>query len=241
MRWRARKHESTASAGTARKLAPAWPIATEVDVLADAPVDPELSDEQEKAVFSYCRELLRQPTADEAATDALVGFWRLLMAHHDQGVDGPSSDDGVHGPSSDDGVHGPSSDDWVHDPPSDEVLLAITRQMVAVSMPDRGSPSERRQAMIASISAEPQCSCRESPFLLAARANGNIEPRESVALSGHLTECPECRGLDAHMERAERAFRAALDAAQAIETDAARPEAAQPDATEPEAAEPEAA
>ncbi len=165
-------------------------------------------------MFSYCRELLRQPAADEAATDALVGFWRLLMAHDDERVD---------------------------DPPSDEALLAITRQMVAVSMPDRGSPSQRRQAMIASISAEPQCSCRESPSLLAARANENIEPRESVALSGHLAECPECRGLDAHMERAERAFRAALAVPQAKETEAAPPEAAPPDATETEAAEPEAA
>ncbi len=147
--------------------------------------EPEPSAGQEHAVLSYCRELLRQPTADEAAADTFAAF-RLLLQRHRNGE--------------------------LPDEPGDEDLLTVTRRLVAVSMPDRGSPGERRQAMIASIGAEPQCSCRETALLLAARASDAIAPGEDAALSAHLAACPECRGLDAHVARAERAFRAALPA-----------------------------
>lgn len=222
LRSRGSRQREVSFANVAPPSTPAWPLAPEVALLAveEPPAPPELSDEREQAVFIYCRELLRQPTADDAATDALVGFWHLLLAHHNEEA---------------------------ADPPGDDALLAITRRMVAVSMPDRGSPSERRQAMIASIDTEPQCSCRETAFLLAARANDSIEPRESVSLTHHLDACPECRALDAHMERATQAFLAALHPPESAEspetTDAAHatvtPEstATSPDATAtPEAA-----
>ncbi|MGO9972003.1 MAG: zf-HC2 domain-containing protein [Solirubrobacteraceae bacterium] len=160
-----------------------------------APVErpePEPSAEQEHAVLSYCRELLRQPTADEAAADTFAAF-RLLLQRHRNGE--------------------------LPDEPGDDDLLTVTRRLVAVSMPDRGSPGERRQAMIASIAAEPQCSCRETALLLAARASDAIAPGEDAALSAHLAACPECRGLDAHAARAERAFRAALPTLPAPPTD----------------------
>ena len=129
--------------------------------------EPEPSAGQEHAVLSYCRELLRQPTADEAAADTFAAF-RLLLQRH-RGGELPGE-------------------------PGDEDLLTVTRRLVAVSMPDRGSPGERRQAMIASIGAEPQCSCRETALLLAARASDAIALGEDAALSAHLAACPDVVG-----------------------------------------------
>lgn len=165
------------------------PPPAEVELAEHSAADLRLPDGHEEAVFVFCRELLRAPTADEAAADALLAFKQLLAAHDDDSTEAPGAD----------------------------LLLAIARRMAAVSMPDRGSPSERRIAVSASLGAEIQCSCRETAVLLTARANGDIEPRGAAALSNHLAACPDCRALDAHFERAEREFREAIPPVPAIE------------------------
>jgi hypothetical protein len=92
----------------------------------------------------------------------------------------------------------------------DETLLALTRLMTAVSMPDRSSPEDRRRAVWASIGSASHCTCREAAALLATRANGNIQPRESTALDEHLATCAECRELSVRSAAADAAFRRAL-------------------------------
>lgn len=212
-RLRGRRDRRVPLAGAVAEPTPAWRTPPEIAVseIEVEPPHPEPSAQQEQAAFAYCRELLRRPTADEAAADALDGFRRLMAADAARDAERAPSQPG-------DGEEG-------RDQPGDDELLAITRRMAAVSMPDRGSPSERRQAMIASIDAEPQCSCRETAFLLAARANASIEPREDLSLTHHLETCPECRGLDAHMERAERAFRAELRPPETEDGDSTEPAA----------------
>ncbi len=176
---------SAAPAGVPDAPVTSEPPAAEAELPAHSAADMRLPDGQEEAVFVFCRDLLRAPTADEAAADALLAFKQLLAAHDDDSPEAPGAD----------------------------LLLAITRRMAAVSMPDRGSPSERRMAVSASLGAEIQCSCRETAALLSARSNGDIEPRGAAALSNHLAACPECRALDAHFERAEREFRETIAAA----------------------------
>lgn len=180
---------SAATDGAGETPVTSEPSPVEAEVAEHSAADLRLPEGQEEAVFVFCRELLRAPTADEAAADALLAFKQLLAAHDDDSIEAP-------------GV---------------ELLLAITRRMAAVSMPDRGSPSERRIAVSASLGAEIQCSCRETAVLLSARANGDIEPRGAAALSNHLAACPECRALDAHFERAEREFRETANPAEPVE------------------------
>lgn len=100
----------------------------------------------------------------------------------------------------------------------DELLLAVTRLMAAVSLPDRSSPADRRDAMRASFAAEAQCTCREAVGMIAAHANGNLPPREAAALEHHLQGCDGCRAVVASMSRAEQRFRAALGGPRTLPT-----------------------
>jgi hypothetical protein len=138
---------------------------------------------QRQAAYAYARELLPPPVSDEAAEDALAAFRHSIEAAGDNAPEGQARD---------------------------ELLLAVTRLMTAVSMPDRSSPLDRRRAVWASIGAQSHCSCRETGVLMAARANGNIEPREAVALDQHVAECAECRALGVDVARAEQSFRDTL-------------------------------
>lgn len=98
-------------------------------------------------------------------------------------------------------------------PPTDddaELLLAVTRLMAAVSLPDRSTPSARRQVVLASVGAASHCSCREAGALLASRANGRIDERQSAALDEHLGDCAYCRALELQLGRAEESFREAV-------------------------------
>ncbi len=147
-----------------------------------AAADP-VTDLQRQAALAYARELLPQEIADAAAEDALAAF-RHSVRNAETPPDAAARN---------------------------ELLLAVTRLMTAVSMPDRSSPADRRQAVWASIGAESHCSCRETGVLLAARANGNIEPRESVALDQHLAGCADCRALGVDVVRAEQGFRDILE------------------------------
>ncbi|MBO0768470.1 MAG: hypothetical protein J2O48_07270, partial [Solirubrobacterales bacterium] len=89
----------------------------------------------------------------------------------------------------------------------DDVLLAMTRLMTAVSVPDNSSPADRRKMVLAGISAESHCTCRESSVLLATRANGNLQPHEGTALDKHLESCEHCQGLAKKTDEAGEAFR----------------------------------
>ena len=149
----------------------------------------------EQAVHAYCDELLRQPDADATATDALAAYEHELAERH--------SAVGAR---------------------DDALLLTLTRMMTAVSFRDRGSAADRRQAVAEAPAAYRQHGCRETAVLLAARANGTIEPADTEALQAHLDECPECRGVDAHVERAERLFIAALSEPERIVEPAPEPE-----------------
>jgi hypothetical protein len=138
---------------------------------------------QQRAAHAYADQLLAPEVAGPAADDALNAF-RQTLASGTAGAAGS--------------------------PAADDTLLALTRLMTAVSMPDRSSPEDRRQAVWASIGSASHCTCREAAALLATRANANIQPRESEALDEHLATCAECRELSARLVVADRAFRAAL-------------------------------
>jgi anti-sigma factor ChrR (cupin superfamily) len=147
-------------------------------------VDP-VSSAQTQAAHAYARVLLERDVADAAAQDAVAAF-RQALVQRGELPGGAQS------------------------PAADETLLALTRLMTAVSVPDRSLPEDRRQAVWASIGASSHCTCRESAALLATRANGNIQPRESAALDEHLAGCAHCRELSAQAVAAEQAFAQAL-------------------------------
>ena len=170
------------------------PAATEADVAADEDTPPEpepahAEDESDpagrrEAVLTYCRTLLQPPTDAEAAADALSAFEEARTA-------APA---------------GSEAGDT-------ELLLAVTRLMAAVSLPDRSTPGDRREAVRASIGSESHCTCRESGALLAARRNGTIDDRGSRALDLHLAGCPVCCELADRVSVAESRFRQILPAA----------------------------
>jgi hypothetical protein len=139
--------------------------------------------QRREAVLVYCRTLLPPPADAEAAADALTAF---------------------------DEARGPDTGD--EGDPTD-LLLAITRLMAAVSLPDRSTPGDRRKAVRASIGSESHCTCRESGALLAARCNGTIEDRGSRALDLHLAGCPLCCELADRLTVAETRFRQVIAAA----------------------------
>jgi putative zinc finger protein len=119
---------------------------------------------QERAVRSYCVELMGPQAAFATAADTLVEFSRAQESEERNG----------------------RSDD--------ELLLGLARVIAAVSLPEN----------------ESALGCRDSALLLAARANGEINERQTGNLARHLETCPGCRVLEALMDRAERAFRAEL-------------------------------
>jgi hypothetical protein len=144
-----------------------------------------VSPAQTRATFAYARTLLEPDVAEPAAEDALAAFGQAVAARTAAGTE-PDPDG------------------------AGETLLALTRLMTAVSVPDRSSPADRRQALWASIGHSSHCTCRESAALLATRANGNISARESTALDEHLATCADCRDLSARAVAAEAAFRREL-------------------------------
>ncbi len=144
-----------------------------------------VSPAQQQAAHAYARALLEPDIADAAAADAIAAFRQALTQRGDL-PDGAQSQ------------------------AADETLLALVRLMTAVSVPDHSLPEDRRQAVWASIGASSHCTCRESAALLATRANGNIQPRESAALDEHLATCAFCRDLAVKTVAGEQAFRAAL-------------------------------
>jgi hypothetical protein len=136
---------------------------------------------QSRAAHAYAEVLLGNENAGPTAEDALAAF-RQTVGARGEAVSTSAL------------------------PAADETLLALTRLMTAVSMPDRSSPEDRRQAVWASISSGSHCTCRESAALLATRANGNIQPRESAALDEHLATCAECSELSVRSGVADTAF-----------------------------------
>jgi hypothetical protein len=140
-----------------------------------------VSPTQSRAAHAYARTILAPEIAGPAAEDALAAFRQTLAARGES-------------------ERGPGS------PSANEILLALTRLMTAVSVPDRSSPEDRRQAVLASIGAGSHCTCRESAALLATRTNGNIHPRESAALEEHLAGCADCRELSLTSVAADAAF-----------------------------------
>jgi hypothetical protein len=142
-----------------------------------------VSDAQAQAAHAYAQVLLEPDVAHAAAQDAIAAFRPALVQRGDLGAQSPDADD---------------------------TLLALTRLMTAVSVPDASLPADRRQAVWASIGANSHCTCRESAALLATRANGNIQPRESAALDDHLSGCAHCRELAIKTVAADRAFARAL-------------------------------
>ncbi|WP_249010141.1 zf-HC2 domain-containing protein [Conexibacter sp. DBS9H8] len=144
-----------------------------------------ISPRQRDAVTAYTERLLGPELAGPAAEDAIFAFTRIAAQRSDLGT-APQSE------------------------LANETLLALTRLMAAVTVPDRSAPEDRRQAVWASIGAASHCTCRESAALLATRANENIQPRESAALDDHLAGCEACRRLAADAAAADAAFTAAL-------------------------------
>ncbi len=142
-----------------------------------------VSPAQRQAAHAYANVLLEADVATAAADDAIAAFRETL------------------------GTRGQSVASAAE---ANTTLLALTRLMTAVSLPDRSSPEDRRQAVWASIGATSHCTCREAAALLATRANANIQPRESAALDEHLASCAECRELSVQTVTADAAFRAAL-------------------------------
>jgi hypothetical protein len=143
-----------------------------------------VSDTQYRAVTAYCEELLDPEVAAGTAADVVAAFGENVAALEADDV--PVEERNAY-------------------------LLSMTRLLSAVSLPDRSSPAERRQAVLASMGAESQCSCREASMLLASHANGNIEPHEQVALEQHLYDCEDCRYLTEAMDRAADRFYAIID------------------------------
>lgn len=143
-----------------------------------------VSDTQYRAVTAYCEELLDPEVAAGTAADVVAAFGENLAALE--------------------------ADDVAVEE-RNAYLLSMTRLLSAVSLPDRSSPAERRQAVLASMGAESQCSCREASMLLASHANGNIEPHEQVALEQHLYDCEDCRSLAEAMDRAADRFYAIIE------------------------------
>jgi len=143
-----------------------------------------VNDTQYRAVTAYCEELLDPEVAAGTAADVVAAFGENLAALE--------------------------ADDVAVEE-RNAYLLSMTRLLAAVSLPDRSSPAERRQAVLASMGAESQCSCREASMLLASHANGNIEPHEQVALEQHLYDCEDCRYLTETMDRATDRFYAVID------------------------------
>lgn len=148
----------------------------------DSSTDASSLSPEEEAVLAYCRKLLPPATAEEAAADVLVAWRERVGAGAERSPI-----------------------------PPDELLLAITRLMTAVSLPDQSSPSDRRRAVMASIGATPRSSCRETGVLLASRANRNIAPREQQALDHHLSACHVCREIETRLGQAEDAYLAKID------------------------------
>jgi Putative zinc-finger len=196
---RLRREQAAAGSGVSASAAAGSPaVAVDIDAstgeaVSGQPAEPVVGEPQQQAVLAYCRELLRQPTADDAASDSLAAFAHVVASRSGDG-----------------------GEEF-----GDELLLAITRRMASVSMPDRSSPGDRRLAVAASLLAHSQSSCRETAVLLAGRANGVLEPADELALSNHLADCPDCRGLDAHLERAEARFLTALAASEQATLEAA--------------------
>jgi hypothetical protein len=143
-----------------------------------------VSDTQYRAVTAYCEELLDPEVAAGTAADVVAAFGENLAALEADDV--PVEERNAY-------------------------LLSMTRLLAAVSLPDRSSPAERRRAVLASMGADSQCSCREASMLLASHANGNIEPHEQVALEQHLYECEDCRYLTETMDRAADRFYAIIE------------------------------
>ncbi|HET9073948.1 MAG TPA: zf-HC2 domain-containing protein [Solirubrobacteraceae bacterium] len=144
-----------------------------------------ISAAQRRAAHAYATVLLEPDVAGPAAEDALDAFASAVAER-------PELSAGSNAVS------------------VNETLLALTRLMTAVSVPDRSRPEDRRRAVWASIGASSHCTCRESAALLATRANGNIQPREDAALEEHLAGCAGCRELADATTAAEQAFRAEL-------------------------------
>lgn len=156
-----------------------------------APAPPAGESEVERrreAVLTYCRTLLQPPADAEAAADALSAFEEAQRSTPAGGEPGDA-----------------------------DLLLAVTRLMAAVSLPDRSTPSDRRDAVRASIGSESHCTCREAGALLAARRNGTIDERGSRALDLHLAGCPVCCELADRVAVAESRFRQILAASAAAE------------------------
>jgi hypothetical protein len=141
--------------------------------------DEAVSDTQYRAVAAYCEELLEPEIAAGSVADVVAAYGQNLPALEADNV--PAEQRNAY-------------------------LLSLARLLTAVSLPDRSSPAERRQAVLASMGAESQCTCREAGMLLAAHANGNIAPDEQLALEQHLYECESCRDLADSMERAADRF-----------------------------------
>jgi hypothetical protein len=94
-----------------------------------------------------------------------------------------------------------------------ELLVALTRLMLAVSLPDRSSAADRRASIRASLAGEARCTCREAGPLFASRANGTASELHCGALERHLSYCPGCRAMGADIAAAEDRLRAAWAAA----------------------------
>jgi hypothetical protein len=146
--------------------------------------DDAVSDTQYRAVAAYCEELLEPEVAAGTVSDIVAAYGQNLPALEADGV--PAEQRSAY-------------------------LLSMARLLTAVSLPDRSSPGDRRQAVLASMGTESHCTCREAGMLLAAHANGNIEPHEQVALEQHLYECDGCRSLADAMERAADRFYAIIE------------------------------
>ena len=160
------------------------------DLGADAAADTDpVSAAQIRAARAYAATLFggtdSVSEADAAAEDALGAFRQALSTRAELAADAQGAS-------------------------ANATLLALTRLMTAVSVPDRSSPGDRRQAVWASLGHSSHCTCRESAALLATRANSNIQPRESAALDEHLAHCSDCRALADRCVAADDAFRAAL-------------------------------
>ncbi len=143
-----------------------------------------VSPAQNRAAHAYASTLLELDVAGPAAEDAVAAFRQTLAGRPPADASSTAA--------------------------ANDTLLALTRLMTAVSMADRSSPEDRRQAVWASIGSASHCTCREAAALLATRANNNIQPRESAALDEHLASCADCRELSVRAVAADRAFRAAL-------------------------------
>jgi hypothetical protein len=148
-----------------------------------APVTAPVSDAQRRAVAAYTGQLLEPELATATAGDVIAGYGQGIGARQSEGITAEQQN---------------------------EFLLSLTRLMTAVSLPDRSTPDDRREAILASIGERSHCTCREAGALLAARANGNIEARQQEALVAHLAECEYCRKLAEDMVVAEDRFRAEL-------------------------------